>query len=393
MAEEAFNRLDTLLQVGLRIARAAPTGRIALASAYAAIECDWIPRPWGDSLVAELEAAAAAAAEPIATKDVEKILRGAWDARPTDVLDELEADPVATSPSSQVHRGVLDGAPVAVKVLKPGLAASVRQDLALLDGLLAPLDAAFPAVNAKALMQEVRERVLDELDLEHEATMQRRFHRALRSHPFLLVPAPVTRLAHEQVLVSEWIDGVPLWQAPDPDQAAARLLAFVLGAGRAGLAHADPQPDDVLVKPDGRLAILDFGATRTVDPKRSDRAAAAVEAVAAQDEQAFGEALGALGLLPAQHAATALALATHALGELGGAEPTRLDSAAVIAARDRLFQRPAEIAELILAGSIDPQDLWPLRGHAQLFATIARVGANGAWRDLALQALGQGWGG
>jgi hypothetical protein len=306
MADAALTRLDTLLQVGLRIARAAPTGRIVLARVHAAIDPEWIPRPWGDGIIEELSAA-------------------------------------------------------------------------------------FPAVSAKELMQEVRERVLDELDLEHEATIQRRFHRALRSHPFLLVPAPVTRLAHEQVLVSEWIDGVPLWQAPDPDEAAARLLAFVLGAGSAGLAHADPLPDDVLVTNDGRLAILDFGATRAVDPARSQMAAAAVDALAAQDDEAFGDALDSLGVLPPEHGGTALELARNALGELAGPEPSRLDSAAVIAARDRLFQRPAQIAELILAGSVDPQDLWPLRGHAQLFATIARVGATGCWRELALAALHDGW--
>ena len=67
------------------------------------------------------------------------------------------------------------------------------------------------------------------------AGIQRRFHRALRSHPFLVVPAPVTRLCDENVLVSEWIEGAPLRHAPDPDQAAARLVAFVSGAVREGL--------------------------------------------------------------------------------------------------------------------------------------------------------------
>ena len=51
--------------------------------------------------------------------------------------------------------------------------------------------------------------------------------------------------------------------------------------------HADPDPDDVLVLADGRLAILDFGATRTVDPERVKTAAAALEAFASEDEQAL----------------------------------------------------------------------------------------------------------
>jgi predicted unusual protein kinase regulating ubiquinone biosynthesis (AarF/ABC1/UbiB family) len=393
MADDVFRRIDALVGLGLRLARSAPSGRIALARVALSIEPDWIPRPWGDQIAAELEAGLAESLSPIAFRDVERVLRDAWGGKPMDELDALDPEPVAITPTSQVHRGELDGEPVAVKVLRPGLAAAVRQDLALLESLMSPLGAAFPALDPAALMREVRERTLDELDLESEATAQRRFHRALRGHPFLVVPAPVTRLAHEHVLVSEWIDGVPLWRAPDPDLAAERLIAFGVGAMRAGIVHADLHPDDVLVLEDGRLAILDFGSTRTVEPDRVDAAALALEAFIADDAAAFGAATERLGALPASHAATALSVAREALGELAGSEPVRLDSAAVIAARDRALAMPAELGELILAGSIDPRDLWPARGVAQLFGTIARVGAQRPWRELVRAALRNGWDG
>jgi predicted unusual protein kinase regulating ubiquinone biosynthesis (AarF/ABC1/UbiB family) len=390
-AEETFHRIDALIQVVLRLARSAPSGRILMARIADSIDLDWVPRPWGEGIVAELEAADAAAHEEMAFKDVERVLARAWETKPAKELDDLDPAPVAVTPSSQVHRGVLDSSPVAVKVLRPGLAGSVRQDLALLESLLAPLGAAFPALDPGAVVREFRERVLDELDLEHEGTAQRRFHRALRNHPFLVVPAPVTRLTHESVLVSEWVDGVTLWQAPNPDEAAARLVVFVLGALRAGIMHADPHPDDVLVLEDGRLAILDFGATRTVQRERVESAAAALEAFAADDADGLGAALERLGALPASNAPALLALLRHALGELAGAEPARLDSEAVLEARDRLFARPRELSEVIAAGAMPPEDLWPARGSVQLFATIARVGATGPWRELARAALRDGW--
>lgn len=390
-AEETLHRLDALIEVGLRLARSAPSGRILLARIADSIELDWIPRPWGDGIVAELEAAHAAAHEEMGFKDVERVLARAWGTKPTDELDELDPAPVSVTPSSQVHRGVLDSSPVAVKVLRPGLAASVRQDLALLEGLLAPLGAAFPALDPGAVVREFRERVLDELDLEHEGTAQRRFHRALRGHPFLVAPAPVTRLTHESVLVSEWVDGVTLRQAPNPDEAAARLVVFVLGALRAGIIHADPHPDDVLVLEDGRLAIVDFGATRTVQRERVEAATAALEAFAADDADELGAALERLGALPASHAPMLLDLLRHALGELAGPDSARLDSAAVLEARDRLFARPRELSEVTAAGAMPPEDLWPARGSVQLFATIARVGATGQWLELARAALQDGW--
>jgi hypothetical protein len=387
----ALRRIDAVIQVGLRLARSAPSGRIVLARIAEAVDLDWLPRPWGDEIAAELAAASEAAREPLEFASVERLLSAAWDAPVADELDDLDRDPVGVTPSSQVHRGVLDGEPVAIKVLRPGLARAVRQDLGLVEALLSPLAAAFPAIDAGALIAEFRERALEELDLEHEATVQRRFHRALRRHPFLVVPAPVTALSHENVLVSEWIDGVPLADAPDPDEAAARLVVFASGAVRESMIHADLTPENVLVRDDGRVAVLDFGATRTVARDRADKLIAAIDAFACDDADRFGAALEALAAAPASLGPTALDLIKHALGDLGCAAPSRLDSTAVMGARDRLLGRPDALGELIVAGSMRPEDLWPARGDAQLFATIARVGATGRWRDLILAALRDGW--
>jgi predicted unusual protein kinase regulating ubiquinone biosynthesis (AarF/ABC1/UbiB family) len=375
----------------MRLARTAPSGRLALARVAAAIELEWIPLPWGREIVSELESAARTVPGPLSRKQLHQILERAWGARARDELDELDEEPVAVTPIAQVHRGVLDGIPVAIKVLRPGLAGTIRQDLALLEGLLGPLGAAFPALDAGAVLAEVRQRVLDEFDLEHEAQMQRRFQRALRGHRSLHVPAPVTRLAAENVLVSEWVDGVPLRDAPDPDQAAAALVAFAFGAAREGLAHADLGPDDVLVADDGRLTILDFGASATIDRARAAVIADAVDAFASDDEEAFGLALERLGALAAPHAGTALSLLRDMLKELGGEAPSRLDSAAVVAARDRVLTNPDGIAQLIAVGRLPPQDLWPLRGAGAVFATVARVGATAPWRELVRDALREGW--
>jgi hypothetical protein len=393
MAPDELRRLDALLTTGLALARKGRSGRLLLARIADSIELGWIPRPWGDEIAAELEAAGDAAAEPLEFRAIKQVLRDAWGTRPQDELDALEPDPVAVTPGAQVHRGSIDGDPVAVKVLRPGLAASVRQDMALLELLAGPLGSAFPGVDPAAATREFRERVLEELDLEHEAEVQRLFHRALRGHSFLSVPAPVTRLCHETVLVSEWADGVSLWDAPDRDLAAARLVAFGIGAAATiGVSHADLHPDNVLVAPDdGALTILDFGATRRVDRERVAAATGVLDALAAADGEALGHAMAALGWLPAANGPAAIELARHALGELAVPGPTRLDHAAVLAARDRALEQPALIGELMSAGSPPPEDLWPARGFAVMLATIARIGATGDWWQLLRTALTEGW--
>ena len=395
MADDAARRLDALIGVALRLARTAPSGLIALAQVERALHLAWVPLPWGESLVSELRSAADEAREPVPFKQIERALRDAWGGKPSDELDELDPDPVAVTPTAQIHRGVLDGGAVAVKILRPGLAASVRQDLSVLEGLLSPLAAAFPAIDASAVLREVRERVLDELDLEHQADIQRRFLRALRRHSRLEVPSPTTRLAHPGVMVSEWIDGVPLREAPDDDRdaACAALVRFSLGAQRSlGIAHGDIDPDDVLVREDGRIAVLDYGAVAAVTPERLDGSVRALEAFIAGDGEALGDALEASGALPASLGPTALALAQHALGPIGEPGPVRLDVDVVTAARDRLLDRPDELLQILTQGAAPPEDLWPARGIAQTFSTVARIGATGEWLTLARTALRDGWG-
>lgn len=392
MPPDELRRLDALLTTGLGLARKARSGRLLLARIADSIDHDWIPRPWGDEIAAELEAAQSAAAEPLASRAIERALRDAWGTHPEDELDDLEPDPVAVTPGAQVHRGTLAGEAVAVKVLRPGLAASVRQDMALLELLAGPLGSAFPGVDPAAATREFRDLVLEELDLEHEAEVQRRFHRALRGHPFLSVPSPVMRLCHESVLVSEWADGASLWDAPDSGRATARLVAFGIGAAvTLGISHADLHPDNVLVADDGKLTILDFGATRRVDRERVAAATGVLDALAAGDGEALGRAMQALGWLPAERGPSAVELARYALGELGDPGPARLDSGAVLAARDRALERPDLIGELLLAASPAPEDLWPTRGFAVMFSTIARIGATGDWWELLRAALSEGW--
>jgi hypothetical protein len=390
--DDALQRIDALIQVAMRLAGSAPSGRIALAKLASALEERWIPRPWRASVWPELvRAQATAMAEPIAPKGVERALREAWGARPTDELDELDTEPVAVTPTSQVHRGVLGGSDVAVKLLRPGLAGAVRQDLALLEGLAGPLASAFPGVDPPAILREVRERVLDELDLEHEAETMRRFRRSLRNHPQLVVPSPATSLARESVLVSEWIDGVPLTEANDPNRAAAWLVIFTLGGFRSGLVHADPDPQDVLELADGRLAILDYGATSTVPRERAALGLDVVAAFADGDSAALGRALKGLGTLPADQGTQALQFARTALGELGEPGRSRLDSDAVVALGRRAASLPDTAVGLVMQGGMPPEDLWPLRGAALAFGTIARVGAEGDWLELTLRALRDGW--
>lgn len=388
-----LDALRALADTGLRLARGTTTARIALAGLRDTVDPATLPPEVRERAVAEMEAAHAASTTPLGAKEVEKALREAWGQKPTDVLDELDPEPAALTPTAQVHRGVHEGEAVAVKVLRPGIADSVRQDLNLLEALVRPVHAVFPSLQAGLLLREVRERILDELDLEHEASTQRAFARALRRHEALHVPAPVSDLCHERVLVSAWVDGTPVGELGDPAEraeAARALVRFHVGSARFGTVSADPHPHDTLRMADGRHAFLDFGAVRQVPATRVDEAVGALDAFLGADGEALGASLERLGWLPASVGTTALALGREILqGHLDG--PSRLDADAVVAVGERAFGHAEALWPLAQVASVPPEDLWPLRMLGALPGLLARLGVEEDWPTLIGQAARDGW--
>ncbi|NED14411.1 AarF/ABC1/UbiB kinase family protein [Streptomyces sp. SID9124] len=195
--------------------------------------------------------------------------------------------PSAAASIGQVHRAVWhDGRDVAVKVQYPGAGDALLSDLTQLSRFARLLGPLVPGMDIKPLITELRDRVSEELDYEQEASSQRAHAEEFADDPDVVVPGVVHQSA--QVLVTEWIDGVPLADviadgtAEQRDRAGQLLARFLFsGPARTGLLHADPHPGNFrLLPPDPeagvsgeegdegaeeapwRLGVLDFG---TVD--------------------------------------------------------------------------------------------------------------------------------
>jgi predicted unusual protein kinase regulating ubiquinone biosynthesis (AarF/ABC1/UbiB family) len=346
-------------------------------------------------LAPDLRDRAAAQPEPIPFKEIESALKEAWGKAPGKVLGDLDKEPAAVTPGSQVHRGETeDGDPVAVKVLRPGLTEVLRSDLALLEPVAAVLGAVVPGLNLSAIVREVRERLLDELDLEHEAGVQRRVARAVRRDDRFHVPMPDTELSGDRVKVAEWVDGTSardLTDAGDRQALAEGLAQFTAALPRlAGFAYADPHPDDVLLMEDGRVAVVDWGAARPVERERTDRFAAAVDAFADRDAAALARALDDVGALPGATVEDA-ELAFEIADDLGG-PMLRGEQAVTAEALEQSFERFQErwadtVAGYVRRVAIVPEDLWPMRGAGQAALVIARLEGKADWVSLVREAL------
>ena len=179
---------------------------------------------------------------------------------------DFDDNPAASASIGQVHRATWrDGRPVAVKIQYPGAGPALLSDLAQLSRVARLAGTWIPGIDVKPVMDELRERMEEELDYAVESHHQRIFARAFHGDPDVQVPDVLA--ASEQVIVSEWVEGTPLSRiiaegSPDErNEAASLYLEFLLrGPNRARLLHADPHPGNFRITPDGRLGVLDFGA-------------------------------------------------------------------------------------------------------------------------------------
>src|SRR5207302_9612152 len=160
-----------------------------------------------------------------------------------------------------------------------------------------------PGLDAKAAAEELKERVLEELDYEYEAQNQRTFARAYRGHPFIYVPDVISRLTTERVLVTEWVDGLGFEDVKElPQDKRDRFGEIVFRFCFGSIYHlqhfnADAHPGNYVLLDDGRVAFLDFGMTKQLDKEQIELEIAALEAVFDDDPEELVQALADLGFL------------------------------------------------------------------------------------------------
>src|SRR5215203_1863141 len=123
----------------------------------------------------------------------EQLVRDELGAHPTKLFLDWEPVPVAAASIGQVHRAVMhDGRVVAVKVQYPGVGDAITSDLDNAELLYRMFSAmALRSLDVKALVDELRERMADELDYLHEAECQAQMRNLYRDHPFISIPAVV----------------------------------------------------------------------------------------------------------------------------------------------------------------------------------------------------------
>ncbi len=254
-------------------------------------------------------------AEPAPWEQVEELISQSLGAPAREVFAELQPEPAAAASIAQVHKAWLrceaaPGAAVAVKVQRPGIRATVEQDLDILLRLAARLEAHARwarAVGAVGVARGFGAAIREELDFRVEARNMAAMaatwkgqQRVVGRRVPVVIPAVHEELCAEHVLVIEWLDGInlraagPLIQDKGLDRAAlarALLRSMVYQITEGGVFHADPHPGNVLLLTDGRLALLDFGSVGRLDAQQRAALLNLLSAVGRGDPAALRDAL------------------------------------------------------------------------------------------------------
>ncbi len=213
------------------------------------------------------------AAPTVTFKDMRKVIEEELDDRVSNIFEDFDEEPIAAASIGQVYRATLDGGrPVAVKVQYPGVAAAVRADMQNLGLILRLAKRIAPGMDPKAIGEEIRARIQEELDYELEAQNQRTLARIFRGHPFIVIPGVVTSLSRERVMVSDYVHGTGFeelkgYPQEDRDRIGEMLFRFYFGClYRHGQFSGDPHPGNSMLLDDGKLAFFDFGLFKRMPP-------------------------------------------------------------------------------------------------------------------------------
>jgi ubiquinone biosynthesis protein len=223
---------------------------------------------------------------PFDTATVREVLVRTYGSDWQSQFAEFDMQPVAAASIAQVHKAVLGshvdkgdalkGKVVAVKMVRPDIAKTIRKDVGLMYTVAALVQLGFSQADRLRPHEVVREfelTIFDELDLVREAANASQLRRNFHEGNLLYVPEVYWDYCHRDVMVMEWIDAI---QVNDVAQLKALNIdldrlgrqgveIFFTQVFRDAFFHADMHPGNIFVLKNGVYSGVDFGIMGTLN--------------------------------------------------------------------------------------------------------------------------------
>jgi ubiquinone biosynthesis protein len=207
--------------------------------------------------------------KPAPFADIKPLLEEELGGKIEEHFDEFNQEAVAAGSIAQIYRARLraEGTWVAIKVQRPDIRPIVETDLEFIAWFARALHDSFEeyrVYDLPAVMEETRAGLMREMDFTNEATNSEIFNTLNPFPAQIFAPRIYRQFTTSRLLVTEWITGWPPEKAPLSDEARRRLA--IAGGNSvfhqiviSGFFHADPHGGNVLITPDHRICLLDWG--------------------------------------------------------------------------------------------------------------------------------------
>lgn len=259
------------------------------------------------------------------------VLTAEWGAGWLTQFQRFDVHPIAAASIGQVHRAVLhDGRALAIKVQFPGIAASIDSDIATLGRVMRVPGLLPKGLDITPLLAEARAQLHDEADYTREARALSEFGQALADDLAFHVPTLHPELSTGRILAMEFVESSPIDSAKDAPQAtrdalAGHLIMLVLREiFELGHMQTDPNFANYRLAPDGRIVLLDFGASRPIAAGIADQYRTLLRAFLAEDRGAIWDQMAELGYFRADQPEARQALIVDLA--VAASQPLRLSS-------------------------------------------------------------------
>lgn len=281
-----------------RVAALGPTF-VKLAQVFSA-RADLIPEPYLSQLGTLTDRV-----PPVPWPAIQRQILAAYGEGAETLFTSIDPEPVAAASLGQVHRARWRGRDVAVKVLRPGIEEAVARDIVSARAISHWAVRRWPiphVMGFAALVEEFAARVSEEMDFRLEGEYATEVRNNFAGNPRLVIPEVMHEMTRQRVLVLEYVMGTRVDRLAKDGVDARRLSGGVIEAYVQmmlvdGLFHADPHPGNLLVAPDGRLVLLDFGMMVRVPPALRLKLIRTVFASIRRDPQGVAAGFYDLGLV------------------------------------------------------------------------------------------------
>lgn len=237
---------------------------------------------------------------------VAQTIKAEFGKEPAELFSWIDPQPVASASIAQVHKAQLpDGTPVAVKVQHANIDRVAEVDLLIVQRIIKVVGWIFDIKGLDFAYVQLRKMIEEELNFRKEFENISSIRKNLQAEKGVIVPAVFQNYSTGKVLTMAWEDGVKInrleqiaqWKLNKSHLAEKLLRIYSHMIFKDGLYHADPHPGNILVRENGDLVLLDFGAVAVVSPQMQQGIPQLIEAALKRNTEEMIAAFRYMGFL------------------------------------------------------------------------------------------------